>query len=255
MHSVSQASEPAWHRFLRGAVVGNFVHDQLEWLSGEDFALEENAQGPLAERLRNRCIRAGRQEQADDLVEWLTAVVHHDLPPLGVSLAQIAERLPEMEFWLPVERLPAEELDVLCRRYILPGRDRGSLAAKSLHGMLMGFADLVFEHDGKYWVLDYKSNHLGASGAAYDAQALEIAMLEHRYDVQAAIYLLALHKLLKSRLGTAYDPATQLGGAVYYFLRGIDGPAAGVHVEMANVEFLESMERMLEHGNAVGDVA
>lgn len=250
-----EASEPAWHRFLRGAVVGNFVHDQLEWLSAEDFALEESAQGPLAERLRNRCIRSGREDQADDLVEWLAAVVHHELPPLGVSLAQITSRLPEMEFWLPAERLPAEQLDALCRQYILPGRERASLAAKSLHGMLMGFADLVFEQDGRYWVLDYKSNHLGSNGAAYDAHSLANAMLEHRYDVQATIYLLALHKLLKSRLGPAYDPATQLGGAVYYFLRGIDGPAAGVHVEKANVEFLEAMENLLESRDALGDLA
>jgi len=242
----TQSSSPAWHRFLRGAVVGNFVHDQLEWLSGEDFALEPDAPGPQAERLRARCVRAGRGEQADDLVTWLTAVVHHELPPLGCSLAQLTSRLPEMEFWLPVELLPAQELDALCRKHILPGIDRARLPARSLHGMLMGFADLVFEHEGRFWVLDYKSNHLGPSGAAYDAQSLAAAMLDHRYDVQAAIYLLALHKLLKSRLGTSYDPAKQLGGAIYYFLRGIDGPAAGVHLEVATVEFLDAMEDLLE---------
>jgi exodeoxyribonuclease V beta subunit len=94
--------------------------------------------------------------------------------------------------------------------------------------MLMGFADLVFEHAGRYWVLDHKSNHLGASGAAYTAEAMVAEMARHRYDVQAALYMLALHRLLQSRLGEAYDPATHLGGAVYLFLRGIDGPAHGV---------------------------
>lgn len=72
--------------------------------------------------------------------------------------------------------------------------------------MLMGFADLVFHHAGRYWVLDYKTNHLGQDAAAYGPGALEQAMLEHRYDVQAALYLLALHRLLQSRLGAAYDP-------------------------------------------------
>src|SRR5260221_7914038 len=83
----------------------------------------------------------------------------------------------------------------------------------------------VFCHEGRYWVLDYKSNHLGPDGAAYGQEALARAMLHHRYDVQAALYLLALHRLLRSRLGTAYEPQRQLGGALYYFLRGIDGPA------------------------------
>jgi exodeoxyribonuclease V beta subunit len=45
-------------------------------------------------------------------------------------------------------------------------------------------------------------------------------MLEHRYDLQYVLYLLALHRLLKIRLGDAYDIDTHLGGAVYLFLRG-----------------------------------
>ncbi|MCP6484539.1 hypothetical protein NL492_27415, partial [Klebsiella pneumoniae] len=78
--------------------------------------------------------------------------------------------------------------------------ERPALPQRSLHGMLMGFADLVFCHEGRYWVLDYKSNHLGPDGAAYGREALARAMLHHRYDVQAALYLLALHRLLRSRL-------------------------------------------------------
>jgi len=93
--------------------------------------------------------------------------------------------------------------------------------------MLMGFADLVFEHQGKFWVLDYKSNHLGEDDAAYDSAALARSMAEHRYDVQAAIYMLALHRLLKLRLGSSYQPAQHLGGAVYLFVRGVKGRKAG----------------------------
>jgi exodeoxyribonuclease V beta subunit len=59
----------------------------------------------------------------------------------------------------------------------------------------------VFEHEGRYWVLDYKSNALGGSDAAYHTAALVAAMAEHRYDIQGAIYMLALHRLLQSRLG------------------------------------------------------
>ena len=246
MHEPGSVTGPVWHRFTRGAVVGNFVHDQLEWLSGEDFALEPNAQGLLSERLRSRCNRAGRTGQADDLIIWLTAVVHHQLPPIGCSLAQLKSRLAEMEFWLPVAQLPADKLDSLCRQHILPGRDRVVLSTRSLHGMLMGFADLVFEHDGRYWVLDYKSNHLGSNGAAYSDEGLINAMLEHRYDVQAAIYLLALHRLLRSRLGAAYEPAKHLGGAIYYFLRGIDGPSGGVHTQAASLDLLEALETLMD---------
>ena len=111
--------------------------------------------------------------------------------------------------------------------------------------MLMGFADLVFEHGGKYWVLDYKSNHLGDGDADYYSSALARAMAEHRYDVQAALYLLALHRLLKSRLGSSYQPEEHLGGAVYLFLRGIEGPESGVCLIPSCMPLLDALDAML----------
>ena len=89
--------------------------------------------------------------------------------------------------------------------------------------MAMGFADLVFAHGGRYWVLDYKTNTLGPDGSAYTPTTLAAAMLQHRYDVQAALYTLALHRLLRQRLGAAYRPEDHLGGALYLFMRGLDG--------------------------------
>ncbi|CAB5697875.1 Exodeoxyribonuclease V beta chain [Delftia tsuruhatensis] len=252
MASMADRPQPAgaavWHRFLRGPVVGNFVHEQLEWLGGEGFGLPMDGQGMLAQRLLRRCERAGRAEQAQDLLAWLTAVVHQPLAPLDVTLATLGPQLSEMEFWLPARQLPAERIDQLCRRFILPGQARPALPQRSLHGMLMGFADLVFCHEGRYWVLDYKSNHLGPDGSAYGAEALARAMLHHRYDVQAALYLLALHRLLRSRLGAAYAPQRQLGGALYYFLRGIDGPAGGLHVLAPEPDLLDALDDLLGLG-------
>jgi exodeoxyribonuclease V beta subunit len=239
-----------WHRFMRGPVVGNFLHDQLEWLSGEGFALPEQESGEPADleaRLLRRCERAGRKEQAGDVLRWLRAVVHQPLAPLDASLAQLGERavlLAEMEFWLPAQRLSAQRIDALCREHILPGQPRPALPQRELHGMLMGFADLVFCHAGRYWVLDYKTNHLGADGGAYTAEALAEAMLHHRYDVQAALYLLALHRLLKSRLGEGYEPAQHLGGALYFFVRGLDGDARGMHVLPSSAQMLALLEAL-----------
>lgn len=257
------SSAPVWHRFMRGPVVGNFLHDQLEWLAGEGFALPEaeSADGslaPLEARLLRRCERAGRADQGLDVLRWLRAVVHQPLAPLAVSLFQLAERdalLAEMEFWLPALQLSAPRIDALCQRFILPGQSRPALPQRELHGMLMGFADLVFCHEGRYWVLDYKTNHLGADGAAYTAEALQHAMLHHRYDVQAALYLLALHRLLRSRLGDAYDPVEQLGGAQYFFVRGLDGESQGMHVlpyTEALMELLNALDALL--GQALQEV-
>ena len=114
-----------------------------------------------------------------------------------------------------------------------------------LNGMLMGFADLAFEHGGRYWVLDYKSNALGLDDAAYTAEAMGDAVLEHRYDVQATLYQLALHRLLRVRLGAAYDPDQHLGGTVFMFLRGMRGPLAGCFVVPAPLELIEGLDAMM----------
>lgn len=181
---------------------------------------------------------------------WLTRVVGQPLHGPGAPLRALDRVLPEMEFWLPAGQIDTPAIDRLCREHLLPGVDRPGLPQSRLHGMLMGFADLVFEHGGRYWVLDYKSNHLGPDDAAYSAAALQGAMAAHRYDVQAALYLLALHRLLRARLGPAYDPVQHLGGAVYLFLRGIDGPAGGCCTLPAPMALLQALDAMLD-GKAV----
>ncbi len=232
-----------WHRFPRGAFAGNFLHDQLEWLAGEDFALDSSA--TVQEALLRRCERQGWGHRAEDVRDWLRKVCTTPLPSLGLPLAGLTTQVPEMEFWFPTDGLRAGQVDALCRQHLLPGRARPALPERALNGMVMGFADLVFAHAGRHWVLDYKSNALGSRDADYTAEAMQAAMLEHRYDVQAALYLLALHRLLKARLGAAYAPGQHLGGAVYLFLRGVNGPAAGCCQLRPPPALLEALDALL----------
>jgi exodeoxyribonuclease V beta subunit len=160
-----------------------------------------------------------------------------------------------MEFWLPLERLEASTVDQLCRTHIWPGLARPALPQRALRGLLMGFADLVFEHQGRWGVLDHKSNALGPGDADYSFAKMQAAMLAHRYDVQAALYLLALHRLLKSRLGESYRPAEQLHGAVYFFLRGVASPTAGCLHLAPPLALIEALDELLAPGSAWGGAA
>jgi exodeoxyribonuclease V beta subunit len=235
-----------WHRFPRGALAGNFLHDQLEWLAGEGFALDDSP--ALQQALQRRCERQGWGHRSDDALAWLRAVCSKPLPALGVPLSGLGQGLPEMEFWLPSTGLRTGEIDRLCRQHLLPGRARPALAERALHGLLMGFADLVYEQGGRYGVLDHKSNALGGCDADYTTHAMEEAMLAHRYDVQAALYLLALHRLLRSRLGAAYRPAEQLHGAVYLFLRGIHTASGGALHLPAPLALIEALDASVAAG-------
>ncbi|WP_313034017.1 exodeoxyribonuclease V subunit beta [Massilia alkalitolerans] len=234
-----------WHRFPRGSVPGNFMHEQLEWMAAEGFHRADEPEFML--RLGQRIERAGWGNRLDDALAWLHAVVTTPLPPLGAALSALRDPVPELEFWFPSERLDVVQLDRLCRARIMKGLDRPVLPERVLHGMLKGFADLVFEHDGRYWVLDYKTNALGPGDAAYTQAAMELGMAEHRYDIQATIYMLALHRLLKSRLGDAYEPRRQLGGAVFLFLRGIaNADTRGCCVLGPDMELLAGLETLLD---------
>ncbi|WP_373987503.1 exodeoxyribonuclease V subunit beta [Duganella sp. BuS-21] len=239
-----RVEDAPWHRFPRGSVPGNFLHEQLEWMGQEGFAVIDSEH--FETRLTRRVQRAGWGNRLDDTLAWLRVIAGTPLPYLDAPLSSIAEPLPEMEFWFPSERLVTSALDRLCAAHLLGGVARPALPERELHGMLKGFCDLVFEHQGRYWVLDYKSNALGGGDAAYHEAALIGAMAEHRYDIQGAIYMLALHRLLQSRLGDAYDPAVQLGGAIFMFLRGIGNPQTrGCYLMAPDPELLEGLDSLL----------
>jgi exodeoxyribonuclease V beta subunit len=148
---------------------------------------------------------------------------------------------------VPAQELNVGALDRLCQDMLPRGAVRPALAAGQLHGMLHGFQDLVFEHDGRYWVLDYKASALGQDDAAYTDAALAASVARNRYDVQGALYMLALHRLLRSRLGARYDPCRDLGGTLFYFLRGVgnDGTRGCFHLQ-PDPAFLDELDRLLQ---------
>jgi exodeoxyribonuclease V beta subunit len=241
---VTHSEDAPWHRFPRGAGPGNFLHEQLEWMAREGFGQvdEEDYQARLAQRIQ----RAGWGNRLDDALAWLRMIAVTPLPPVGCALADIDAPLAEMEFWFPSRQLDVAALDRLCRRHLLGNTPRPTLPERQLHGMLKGFTDLVFECHGRYWVLDYKSNALGPGDAAYTQGAMAAGMAEHRYDIQGAIYMLAVHRLLRARLGAAYSPHEHLGGAVFLFLRGIGNPAThGCYLIEPDVELLDGLDRLL----------
>lgn len=215
-----------WHLLQSSAALGQCLHELLERAADAGF---EWMGHPAWVREAGRHLQASPwSADAPVIMEWLQQVLTRPLPPWGVPLRSLERVCAELEFWLPVDRLPVAQLDAWCRRSLWPGRDRPALRPSQIEGLLMGFADLVFRQGGRYAVLDYKSNRLGPGPQAYDAGAIESAILEHRYDLQAAIYLLALHRLLRLRLGRSYRPGQHLGPAQFLFLRGIDHPDGGL---------------------------
>lgn len=237
------ASAQGLHRFPRGPNPGTFLHGLLELAAEEGFARCVAESSVLREALARRCQRRGLESWIDPLHQWLQALLEQPLA-LGdgrsVRLAELTQYQPELEFWFEARHVDVQRLDELVQRHELPGLPRQPLRADTLNGMFKGFIDLTFEHEGRYYVADYKSNWLGADDAAYTREAMAAAMAGHRYDLQYVLYVLALHRQLRLRL-PEYDYDRHLGGALYLFLRA---PGPGVYLARPPRELIEQLDAL-----------
>lgn len=230
------------HRFPRGPQPGTFLHGLLEWAGQEGFAAACANDAERRDMLARRCQLRGWQSWIEPLDGWLRDYLQAPLATGDgeLRLVDLDHYQVEMEFWFASHRVDLHRLDALVRAHTLDGAPRPALAASQLNGLFKGFIDLVFEHRGRYYVADYKSNWLGATSGAYQPDAMRQVVLEKRYDLQYVLYLLALHRQLKARLPD-YDYDRHMGGALYLFLRG---GALGVHADRPPRVLIESLDRL-----------
>ncbi|MCP5232555.1 MAG: exodeoxyribonuclease V subunit beta [Zoogloeaceae bacterium] len=251
-------SSTGLHGFPRGAEVGTFLHDLLEWAAGTGFAALAARPAWLRDTVARRCARRGWDAWIEPLAEWMTDFIGREfaLPDADVrfSLAGLTGVVAEMEFWIAAGNVDTLALDRLVCAHTLGGAARPPLAADRLNGMLKGFIDLLLEHEGRYYVVDYKSNWLGPDDAAYNCEAMRQAVLEARYELQYVLYLLALHRLLRVRL-PGYDYEHHIGGAVYLFLRGSGSLRQGVHFERPPRLLIEALDALFAGQAVEGEAA
>jgi len=234
------------HRFPRGPNPGTFLHGLLEWAGDEGFAVTPQA---VEDAIARRCNRRGWEGWITALSDWLQHLLTSPLhigggqPP--VVFEQLTQYRVEMEFWFASHKVDVLKLDELVRQYTHNGVARVAAEPVLLNGMFKGFIDLTFEHDGRYYVADYKSNWLGVDDAAYTEQAMEQSILDNRYDLQYVLYLLALHRQLKARLAD-YDYDRHVGGALYLFLRGTRASSQGVYFARPPRELIERLDRLFQ---------
>lgn len=115
---------------------------------------------------------------------------------------------------------------------------------REIEGVMNGKIDLFFEHEGKYYILDWKSNYLGDSLKDYSAENLSSAMNENNYHLQYLIYTVAIKKYLETRL-PGFDYETQFGGVIYLFIRGIRNDSnKGVFVRKPTLQSIEALAEL-----------
>jgi exodeoxyribonuclease V beta subunit len=231
--------------FERGANAGSFLHGVLE-----NIDLQKPEQ--LAEVIIQQSTWFGIGEEWHGCLEnWLADVLHASFsaetatqtPNISLSQLSAKQVKVEMEFHMPLHEVKVGDFNHIINQYFK--QQARDYQFEQLNGMIKGFIDLMFEFEGKFYVADYKSNHLGDSYDSYHDSAMEQAMTGHDYHLQAILYTLALHRWLRHKLPN-YDYHTHIGGAYYLFIRGMSQtvPGNGVYFVLPDKTMIEALDAL-----------
>ena len=232
--------------FPRGPRAGKCLHAVFERL---DFA--DAGRGTLDGIVKTALAEYGYEAHwSDVLCDMVGRVIDTPLEPgQGVRLSGLAREkcLHELGFTFPLRALTPAGLRELFAGALgvagdIPERI-GSLRFRPVEGFMKGFIDLVFEQGGRFYLVDWKSNHLGTRPGNYGADALAAVMREDLYVLQYHLYAVALHEYLKGRVRD-YDYDRHFGGVFYVFLRGVDpalGPGCGIFRDRPDRRLIETL--------------
>jgi len=222
----------------KGTHTGNVVHTLLENNAFSDLALRKD----ISLQRDRACQRYGLKLQQPELLdELLQAVVTTPLSATdtGFCLMNLPEQqcLKEMPFYLAMQAMNVVQINTVLQ----DSPACQPLTGKQMSGYLTGFIDLICRHDGRYYVMDYKTNSL----PDYNHESLTHAMREHNYGLQYWLYTLVLHRYLQNRL-PGYDYEKHFGGVRYLFVRGMqpDIPLSGVYQDRPDLMKVELLAQL-----------
>ncbi len=239
-----------------GARTGDLIHSIFENL---DFtAPAEEFDKVIGQQLMHHGfpVERWRGPLSQAFVDWLHTPLPHDFGTLRLSQLSAGERIAELEFLLPAARAEDDapvrmsHLADIFREHAACGADGGwpdriaRLRAGEWRGFLRGFVDLIFRHGGRWYIVDYKSNHLGSQAPHYTRPHLLEAMHEHLYFLQYHLYCLALVRHLRRRL-PAFDYERDFGGVFYLFVRGMHpdhAPGTGVFWDRPSKDLIDALD-------------
>lgn len=237
--------------FTKGAQAGLFLHGVLEHI---EFTQPDN----LANVVAQQATLYGIDEKWQQTVEtWMldvlkTPIINRQKTHSRLTLGQLAssQMRVEMEFHVPMEHVNEVDFNRVINHFFKTGHRQYQFG--KLNGMLKGFIDLTLEHDGKYYVVDYKSNYLGNDFADYRQANMQAAMIEHDYQLQALIYVLALHRFLRLHVPD-YHYDTHIGGAYYLFLRGMTAalPENGCYYLLPSSVCIDTLDNLFSGDKVV----
>ncbi len=219
----------------KGKETGNLLHAIFEGINFSDSTTFQPTIDSIIEK-------TGFDEKWKKCIyDLINDSVSHSLRD-NVSLSRISEadRLVEMEFFYPISHLKTDQV------FTLIGSTKPSEKVHLL-GFMKGFIDLIFRLDGKYYILDYKSNHLGDTFESYSEENLKQEVQHSNYDLQYHIYLIAFLRFIQLK-DPNFDYKENFGGVFYLFVRGINPniPGSGVYFDKPEYSIIKQLDDLMK---------
>ncbi|MEX1351061.1 MAG: exodeoxyribonuclease V subunit beta [Desulfobacterales bacterium] len=244
------------YSFPKGTRAGNFFHDVFEH---HDFADEnpDNLIALVVRKLQQYGFDPKWQGTVCQTINRVTSIpLRSNLPQLRLSAVEMSDRNNEMEFYFPLNPIAPGNLSRIFKDHGRLGMaaefpaQLEKLTFAPLTGFMKGYIDMIFEHQGRFYLVDWKSNHLGSAPENYDQTALHTTMQADYYLLQYHIYTLALHQHLRLRQPD-YSYGDDFGGVFYIFIRGVDnnrGPEYGIFYDRPDADLIEALGEALIPG-------
>jgi len=247
--------------FPRGVQAGIFLHGIFEDMDFSDAGREKI--GDLVARgLERYGYSSEWQPHVCDMVDKvLAAPISTPSGSFSLSGLRRGSWITELEFFFPL-RFITSDLLKKCLWKWSGSTDAADLLQvcsflgfRPVRGMMRGFMDMVFEHDGTFYLLDWKSNHLGNRPEDYTREKLGRAMEKHLYPLQYLLYTVALNRYLSLRV-RGYDYERHFGGVLYVFLRGVDpesGGESGIFRDVPPAGMVRELTELLVEAETKGE--
>ncbi len=237
----SEAAAFSPFQFPHGVKVGTVLHQFFEHCR---FGAEIDK-----ESVAKVCEQLGLSEEwIEPTALWFERILNTPLAQSNFCLKQIDEtkRLNEWQFYLRLKNDKAlHQLKALLKQHSPLAKTLPELQLPQLEGFVRGFVDCIVQVEGKFYLIDYKSNFLGYLPQNYVKEHIQREMGRQRYDLQYLLYTLALHRYLTARLGEKYDYERDFGGVAYLFLRAMNGENDnGVYFDKPTKQLIEEMDRL-----------
>ena len=237
----SSYDEFVFRTIRRGAHTGNLIHYIFERI---DFTRPAQWTAVIEKAIKRLSGKQpeGFNESMKGMLSQVVETIVHAGSELTLDKVSWEDRLSELEFDFPLTEFVTNRLGALSDGTDTPFFIRPN---EQLEGIMNGKVDLVFRFAGKYWILDWKSNHLGDRVEDYSVSRVREAMAENNYHLQYHIYTVALRKHLRACLPD-FDYERDFGGCIYLFVRGMRvGADTGNFFHKPDENLIDKMEGLL----------